>query len=67
MVEQSPEILRWTLAQLTEEHQHVLALRYGCGLTAATIALTMHTTEAAARGLEARAVAAVAKALAPGR
>ena len=67
MGEQSPERLRRTLAQLSEEHQHVLALRYGCGLTTAAVARTLRTTEAAAHGLEAQAIAAVAAALIPGR
>lgn len=49
------------MSALTEEQQHVLALRYGAGLPILEAAETMGKTAGAVKQLQARAVAALAR------
>lgn len=63
----SPEGIRQALLQLSEEQQRILALRFGCGLAIPEVARTMGTSEAAARRLEAGAVARLTRCLGPRR
>lgn len=58
--------LRRALVTLTDEQQHVLALRYGRELPIQEVARTLGKTEGAIKQLQARAIAALARKLAPG-
>lgn len=59
------EELRQAMAELTEEQQHVLALRFGHELPIQEVARALGKTEGAVKQLQARAVAALARKLAP--
>lgn len=60
------EDLRQAMAGLTEEQQHVIALRFGHELPIQEVARTIGKTEGAVKQLQARAIAALARILAPG-
>jgi RNA polymerase sigma-70 factor, ECF subfamily len=60
------EDLRRAVADLTEEQQNVLALRFGYELPIQEVARTLGKTEGAIKQLQARAVAALARKMAPG-
>lgn len=55
------EQLRQALGELTEEQQHVLALRYGHGLAVRDVAEAVHKSEAAVKMLQARAIASLTR------
>jgi RNA polymerase sigma-70 factor, ECF subfamily len=55
------EELRQAVATLTEEQQHVIALRFGQDIPIQQVALMMGKTEGAVKQLQARAVAALAR------
>jgi RNA polymerase sigma-70 factor (ECF subfamily) len=59
------EELRRALALLTVEQQHVIALRFGAGLPIQEVARSMDKTEGAVKQLQARAIAALARQMAP--
>jgi RNA polymerase sigma-70 factor, ECF subfamily len=59
------ETLQQALTELTEEQRHVLSLRFGSGLPIQDVARTLGKTEGAIKQLQARAVAALARKLAP--
>jgi len=59
------EILQQALTELTEEQRHVLSLRFGSGLPINEVARALGKTEGAIKQLQARAVAALARKLAP--
>ncbi len=59
------ENLHHALQDLTEEQRHVLSLRFGSGLPIQEVARTLGKTEGAIKQLQARAVAALARKLAP--
>jgi RNA polymerase sigma-70 factor (ECF subfamily) len=58
--------LRAAMAGLTEEQQHVLALRFGHDLPIQQVAQTMGKTEGSIKQLQARAIAALARKMSPG-
>ncbi len=60
------EALRDALRDLTEEQQHVIALRYGREMPIQEVARTLGKTEGAIKQLQARAIAALARRMAPG-
>lgn len=60
------EDLRRALGDLTEEQQNVIALRFGYELPIQEVARTMGKTEGAIKQLQARAIAALARKMAPG-
>jgi RNA polymerase sigma-70 factor (ECF subfamily) len=60
------EDLKQAMADLTEEQQHVIALRFGHELPIQEVARTIGKTEGAVKQLQARAIAALARKLAPG-
>ena len=55
------EELRQAMATLTEEQQHVIALRFGQGVPVQQVARMMGKTEGAVKQLQARAVAALVR------
>ena len=55
------EELLVALAQLTEEQQHVLALRFGYGLPIKQVAETMNKSDASVKMLQARALSSLAR------
>jgi RNA polymerase sigma-70 factor (ECF subfamily) len=55
------EELRQAMATLTEEQQHVIALRFGQDIPIQQVARMMGKTEGAVKQLQARAVAALAR------
>jgi RNA polymerase sigma-70 factor (ECF subfamily) len=57
------EELRLAIQTLTEEQQHVIALRFGQGMPIEQVARTLGKTEGAVKQLQARAVAALARRL----
>jgi len=59
------EELRLALRALTEEQQHVVALRFGQGMPIEQVARMLGKTEGAIKQLQARAVAALARQLKP--
>jgi len=61
------EALREAMVELTEEQQNALALRFGFGMSIQETAQTMGKTEGSVKMLQARAVAALARRLLPGR
>lgn len=61
------EDLRRAMASLTDEQQNVLALRFGQELPIQAVASTLGKSEGAIKQLQARAIAALARVLAPGR
>ena len=60
------EDLRRAVATLTGEQQHVLAMRYGQGLPIQDVARALGKTEGAIKQLQARAIAALSRKMAPG-
>lgn len=60
------EDLRQAVATLTEEQQHVIALRFSHELPIQEVARTIGKTEGAVKQLQARAIAALARRLMPG-
>jgi RNA polymerase sigma-70 factor (ECF subfamily) len=58
------EQLRQAMGELTEEQQHVLALRFGHGLSVRDVADTVNKSEAAVKMLQARAIASLTRRLA---
>jgi RNA polymerase sigma-70 factor (ECF subfamily) len=58
--------LRRALATLTDEQQSVLAMRFGHELPIQEVARTLGKTEGSIKQLQARAIAALARKLAPG-
>ncbi|WP_322489833.1 ECF subfamily RNA polymerase sigma factor, BldN family [Chloroflexus sp.] len=60
------EKFRKAISTLTEDQQHVLALRFGENLPIHEIAHLLGKTEGAVKQLQARALAALARHLAPG-
>ena len=60
------EDLRRAVADLTEEQQSVIALRFGQELPIQEVARTLGKTEGAIKQLQARAIAALARRMAPG-
>ena len=63
----SREALREAIGELTEEQQNALALRFGFGMSIQETAQTMGKSEGSVKMLQARAVAALARRLMPGR
>lgn len=61
------EDLRRAVATLSGDQQSVLALRFGQGLPIQTVAEALGKSEGAIKQLQARAIAALARRLAPGR
>lgn len=60
------EDLKQAMAYLTEEQQHVIALRFGHELPIGEVARVTGKTEGAVKQLQARAIAALARTLMPG-
>ncbi len=60
------EDLRRAVADLTEEQQNVIALRFGHELPIQEVARALGKTEGAIKQLQARAIAALARKMAPG-
>ena len=60
------EDLRQAMFDLTEEQQHVIALRFGHELPIQEVARTIGKSEGAVKQLQARAIAALARKLSPG-
>lgn len=58
--------LRQAMTDLTEEQQHVIALRFGQELPIQEVARSIGKTEGAVKQLQARAIAALARKLMPG-
>src|SRR5262249_48318608 len=58
--------LRQAIADLTEEQQHVIALRFDRELPIQEVARAIGKSEGAVKQLQARAIAALARKLAPG-
>jgi RNA polymerase sigma-70 factor (ECF subfamily) len=54
------------MTDLTEEQQHVIALRFGQELPIQEVARSIGKTEGAVKQLQARAIAALARKLMPG-
>jgi len=59
------EDLRRAIAELTEEQQNVIALRFGYDMPIQDVARTMGKSEGAVKQLQARAIAALARKMAP--
>lgn len=59
------ESLKRAVQELTEEQRHVLGLRFGADMPIQEVARAMGKTEGAIKQLQARAVAALARKLAP--
>ena len=57
--------LKRAMAELTDEQQHVLALRFGYDMPIQEVARTLNKTEGAIKQLQARAIAALSRKLAP--
>jgi RNA polymerase sigma-70 factor (ECF subfamily) len=62
----SLEQLRNALPRLTEEQQHVLALRFGQGMSIRAVAKLIDKSEGSVKMLQARAVAALTRHLSNG-
>nr|WP_255604078.1 sigma-70 family RNA polymerase sigma factor [Oscillochloris sp. ZM17-4] len=60
------EDLRRAVGTLTGEQQHVLAMRYGQGLPIQEVARALGKSEGAIKQLQARAIAALTRKMAPG-
>ena len=60
------DALRHALKDLTDEQQSVLALRFGFGMRIREVAETIGKSEGAVKQLQLRALASLAKQLAPG-
>jgi RNA polymerase sigma-70 factor (ECF subfamily) len=60
------EDLRRAMATLTDEQQNVIALRFGSEMPIQDVARTLGKTEGAIKQLQARAIAALARTMAPG-
>jgi RNA polymerase sigma-70 factor (ECF subfamily) len=60
------EDLDRAMAELTEEQQNVIALRFGHEMSIREVARTMDKSEGAVKQLQARAIAALARKLSPG-
>lgn len=58
--------LRQAMTSLTEEQQHVIALRFGQELPIQEVARSIGKSEGAVKQLQARAIAALARKLVPG-
>ena len=58
--------LKRAMAELTEEQQNVIALRFGYDMPIQEVARTMGKTEGAVKQLQARAIAALARKMPPG-
>lgn len=58
---QTLEALREAISELTDDQQHVLALRFGCEMPIKEVAEVIGRSEGAVKQLQARAVAAVTK------
>jgi RNA polymerase sigma-70 factor, ECF subfamily len=58
--------LRQAITTLTEDQQHVLALRYGQDMPIQEVARTLGKTEGSIKQLQARAIAALARRMQPG-
>lgn len=58
------ERLRRAMGELTEEQQHVLALRFGQGMAVRDVADAVNKTEAAVKMLQARAIASLTRRMA---
>ena len=58
--------LRRAVAELTDEQQHVIALRFGHEMPIQEVARTLGKSEGAIKQLQARAVAALARMIVPG-
>ncbi|MCA9875290.1 MAG: sigma-70 family RNA polymerase sigma factor [Anaerolineales bacterium] len=63
----SKEALREAVTELTEDQQNTLALRFGFGMSIQETAQVMDKSEGSIKMLQARAVAALARRLLPGR
>lgn len=61
------EDLRRAMTDLTEEQQHVIALRFGHEMPIQDVARTLGKTEGAIKQLQARAIAALARKMSLGR
>jgi RNA polymerase sigma-70 factor (ECF subfamily) len=59
------QALDHALSRLTEDQQHVLALRFGYGLPIREVAETINKSEAAVKMLQARAIIALSKEMNP--
>ncbi len=59
------ESLKQAMQELTEEQRHVLGLRFGADMPIQEVARTLGKSEGAIKQLQARAVAALARKLAP--
>lgn len=57
------KLLHLALAELTEDQQHVLAMRFGYGMAIRDVAATMNKSEGSIKMLQARAIAALGKKL----
>lgn len=62
----SIEQLRKALPLLTEEQQHVLALRFGQGMPISDVATLVNKSEGSVKMLQARAIAALTRHMTPG-
>ncbi len=60
------EDLRRALRTLTSDQQHVLALRFGQGMSIQEVARMLGKTEGAVKQLQMRAIASLARQMAPG-
>jgi RNA polymerase sigma-70 factor (ECF subfamily) len=60
------EDLRRAVATLTDEQQHVISMRYSQGLPIQDVARALGKTEGAIKQLQARAIAALSRKMAPG-
>ena len=57
------ESLRQALAELTDDQQHVLAMRFGFGMAIRDVAKTMNKSEGSIKMLQARAIATLSRML----
>jgi RNA polymerase sigma-70 factor (ECF subfamily) len=57
------ESLRQALAELTDDQQHVLAMRFGFGMAVRDVAKTMNKSEGSIKMLQARAIATLSRML----
>ncbi len=57
------ELLRKAVTELTDDQQHVLAMRFGYGMAIRDVAKTMNKSEAAIKMLQARAIASLGRKL----
>ena len=60
------EDLKQAIAELTEEQQNVIALRFGYDMPIQEVAHTLGKSEGAVKQLQARAIAALARKMSPG-